>query len=139
MSISIFTNKSLRPEVDDLKSALGKTFALWEEIKEYVNSKNSYFINEWNNPGPKYGWSFRIKDSNRAIIYLLPRKGFFKVALVFGKKAKETALESDVSSAIKTELRNAVVYAEGTGIRLDVKTKTIVKDIKKLIDIKILH
>jgi len=139
MSISIFTNKSIRPDEDDLKSALGKTYVFWEVIKEYVNSKNPYFINEWNNPGPKYGWSFRIKDSNRAIIYLLPRKGYFKVALVFGQKAKETALETDISSALKTELRNAVVYAEGTGIRIDVKTKTIVKDIKKLIDIKILH
>lgn len=139
MSISIFTNKSIKPETDDLKSALGKTLPLWEDIKQYVNSKNSFYINEWNYPGPKYGWSFRIKDSERAIVYLLPRKDYFKVALVFGKKAKESALKSDVSSAVKTELRNAVVYAEGTGIRLDVKTKTIVKDIKKLIDIKILN
>ncbi len=139
MDTSIFMDKSQKPSDKDLKSGLGKTYAIWSLVSEYVNSKNSLFINEWNYPGVKYGWSFRIKDKKRAIIYLLPRKDYFKVAFVFGQKATDEINESNVSEGIKEELRTARVYAEGRGIRIDVKSKEIFKDIKQLVDIKLSH
>lgn len=137
MDTSIFINKSQKPSDIELKSALGKTYAIWRLILEYVNSKNSLYINEWNYPGVKYGWSFRIKDKKRAIIYLLPRKDYFKAAFVFGQKATEEIKNSNVSQGIKEELLKAKVYAEGRGIRIDVKGKEIVDDIKQLADIKL--
>ena len=71
------------------------------------------------------------------MIYLLPREVFFKVALVFGQKATELILASTVSEDLKNELKAAKVYAEGRGIRVEVKNKSIIDDIKKLIAIKI--
>jgi hypothetical protein len=62
---------------------------------------------------------------------LLPRDGFFKVALVFGQKATELILASTVSEDLKNELKAAKVYAEGRGIRVEVKNKSIIDDIKK--------
>lgn len=137
METSIFMNKSQRPDDNDLKSALGKTYSLWHLISDYVNTKNPLYVNEWNYPGVKYGWSFRIKDSKRAIIYLLPRKDYFKAAFVFGQKAAEDVFNGKISKEIKEELRKAKVYAEGRGIRIDIKDKKAVKDIKQLIDIKL--
>jgi hypothetical protein len=137
MDKNIFMNKSNKPEIADLKSALGETYALWTSISKYVNSINILFINDWNYPGEKYGWSFRIKDKKRAIVYLLPRKNCFKVAFVFGQKATDLILQSKISEEIKSELKAAKVYAEGRGIRIEVKSKNILKDIKQLIDIKL--
>lgn len=71
--------------------------------------------------GEKYGWNFRIKDKKRAIIYFLPRDNYFKVAFVFGQKATDTIMESDVSPGIRNDLEKATKYAEGRGIRIDVK------------------
>ena len=92
---------------------------------------------EWNYPGKKYGWSYRIKDKKRAIIYFLPRDKYFKVAFVFGQKATGIVLDSNISLDIKTELEQATKYAEGRGIRIDVKDKLILPDIKQLIEIKL--
>lgn len=64
-------------------------------------------LEEWNYPGKKYGWSYRIKDKKRAIIYFLPRENYFKVAFVFGQKATDIVLESDISGKIKTDLKMA--------------------------------
>jgi hypothetical protein len=69
----------------------------------------------------------------------LPREGFFKVAFVFGQKAADDVLQSDIHEKIKTELQSAKVYAEGRGIKIDVKGEEIVADIKKLVDIKLKH
>jgi len=93
-------------------------------------------IEEWNFPGIKYGWSLRIKDKKRAIIYLLPRDGYFKAAFVFGAKAFEQVMQSSVSDEIKSELSAAKPYAEGRGIRIDVVNEGVVKDVEELVRIK---
>jgi hypothetical protein len=132
---SIFTDKNKLPNDNDLKESLGDTCQLWHLIRDYVISKYPKGFDEWS--CSKYGWSLRIKDKKRAIIYLLPRDRFFKVALVFGQKATDTIIKSQIANSIKTELDSAKVYAEGRGIRIDIKDKMIISDIKELIDIKL--
>jgi hypothetical protein len=132
---SIFTNKANVPNDANLQSALGETYDLWQIIADYVHSKHSAAFDEWNYMGG--GWNFRVKDKKRVVIYLLPRDGFFKVALVFGQKATDMIMQSEVSEYIKTELEAAKVYVEGRGIRIEVKNHETVNDIKVLIDIKL--
>ncbi len=134
---SVFTDKIHKPSNKDLEHALGKTSALWSHIVQFTEGEYPGAVSEWNYPGAKYGWSFRIKDKKRVIIYLLPRAGFFKCALVFGDKALALIFAGDISEAIKDELRSAKKYAEGTGVRIDVRKKSDLKDILKLIQIKL--
>ena len=132
---SIFTDKDKLPNDNDLKESLGYTYQLWQLIKDYVISKYPKGFEEWS--CSKYGWSFRIKDKKRAIIYFLPRDRFFKVAFVFGQKATDMIMKSQIANSIKTELDSAKVYAEGRGIRIDILDKMIISDIQELIDIKL--
>lgn len=85
--ISIFTDKAIEPTQKDVANKLNTLYLIWEQIYQLVYSKYSNGVDGWNYPGKKYGWSFRIKDKRRAIIYFLPRDGYFKVAFVFGQKA----------------------------------------------------
>jgi hypothetical protein len=137
MEDKIFTEKDIIPTESSLKEVLGEKYKLWQHVRNYTVEKYPAAIQEWNYPGKKYGWSYRIKDKKRAIIYLLPYQGYFKVALVFGPKAMSRVLQSGVSQEIKTELENAIPYAEGRGIRIEVKNADTLKDIKQLIEIKI--
>ncbi len=137
MDKSVFLNKQNIPSNNDLMNALGYNFNSWQMIKDYVLLKYPSAIEEWNYPSDKYGWSFRIKDKKRVILYLLPREKFFKVAFVFGQKAFNTIMESQISNTIKIELDSAKKYAEGRGIRIDIINDKITNDIKELIDIKL--
>ena len=139
MATSIFTDKTQKPGAVDLQNALGKTFGLWSEIAEYVFKNYPDAKDEWAFPGKNFGWNFRIRDSKRVIIYMMPEDKFFRVSLVFGTKATEEAMLCKLSKEIKDLISSAKVYAEGRGIRIDVAKKKIVKDIKKLIDIKLLN
>jgi len=139
MDISIFTDKKIMPTDDDLKITLGNTYGMWQHLTGYVHFKYSAAVDMWNYSGDKYGWTFRIKDKKRAIVYLLPRDKFFKIALIFGQKATDAIMDSQVNSSIKSELASAKVYAEGRGIRIDITDETILNDLKTLIDIKISH
>jgi hypothetical protein len=135
--ISIFTNKLIVPKNEDLVVNLGSTYSLWRQIREFVYQKYPNGVEDWNFPGKNYGWSFRIKDKKRAIIYFLPRNNYFKVAFVFGQKALDLILETNISESIKTDLLNAKKYAEGRGVSIDVKNETNIPDIQKLIEIKL--
>jgi len=140
MDISIFPDKAVKPSETDLEPCLGaNSYAHWKKIRDYVISQYPNATEEWNYPGKKYGWSFRIKDKKRAILYFLPRDQHFKVAFIFGKKAMDQVLKSDVSPEIKTDLKNARAYAEGRGIRIDVTTEETLKDIERLVQIKLAH
>jgi hypothetical protein len=134
---SVFVDKKKVPTAKDLQEALGATFKLWEAIVAFVKKSYPGAVETWNFPGEKYGWSFRISDKKRVLVYLLPRDGFFKVAFVFGQKATDEILKSGIAESIKTEIKNAKVYAEGRGIRIDVKSKPALGDVKELIKIKI--
>lgn len=135
--ISIFQNKEEKPTEKDLTERLGTTWEFWIQLRNFIIDKYPYRLEEWNYSGKKYGWSFRIKDKKRAIIYFLPRDNYFKVAFVFGQKASEKIIESDITTKIKKEIEQAPKYAEGRGIRIEIKNGILIPDIKKLIEIKL--
>ena len=135
METSIFLDKDSIPTSTELTLELGDTYYLWKLIEDYVHVQYPKYIDEWN--CTKNGWSFRIKDKKRAIIYFLPREKYFKVAFVFGQKATDVIMKSDIAAEIKKELDAARVYAEGRGIRIDIKNDKVVNDVKKLITIKL--
>lgn len=139
MDKSFFTDKTFIPTVESLKSALQETYPYWQQIEGYTLTKYPAAEKEWKFPGEKHGWSYRIKDKKRVIVYLLPRDGYFKAALVFSEKATNTVMESSVDEKIKSHLMAAKAYAEGRGIRIEVQNSNIVRDIKALIDIKLSH
>lgn len=137
--MSIFTDKEIQPSDALLQQGLGSGFIYWKKVEELVMEKYPEGKGSWNFSGKKFGWSYQIKDKKRALIYLLPRRGYFKVALVFGEKAFQEILNSTVSQQIKAELSTAPKYAEGRGIRIDVRDEQLLGDIGQLIPIKIAH
>lgn len=139
MDTSIFSNKELIPGDQDLSEKLEKTCDLWNSIRDYVQEKAPDSVEEWKYSGKKFGWSFRINDKKRVLIYLLPREAYFKAAFVFGQKATDAIVNSTISDTIKKELLSAKVYAEGRGIRIDVRDPEVLEDIRRLIEIKLAY
>lgn len=135
--ISIFQDKSRQPDEADLIRELKDRYLWWQQICGMVFMRYPMALTGWNYPGAKYGWSFRMNDKKRAIIYLLPRAGYFKAAFVFGDKAVDAIVSSSVSDTVKTRLLQARKYAEGRGIRIDVLTETDLADVERLIEIKL--
>jgi hypothetical protein len=134
---SFFTDKKNAPVEAELQQALGKTFAEWRALSDFVKKNSPGAIEEWKFTGEKFGWSFRVRDKKRVLVYFLPRDKFFKVAFVFGQKATDRILASNISNTIKEELRTTRVYAEGRGIRLEIKDQAQIEEIRELIKIKI--
>lgn len=137
METSYFTDLTKTPTIDELKIALGDRFSLWMEIRDFVVEKYPLAIEEWHVSLKKFGWGFRIKDKKRAIVYLSPKNGWFIATFVFGQKATDEIMASEIHNDIKTDLMNSKVYMEGRVIRIDVREPDLIADIKKLVLIKL--
>lgn len=137
MALSVFESKENCPAPADLQDVLAESYSLWEVLKQHVYNYKPDATEEWNYAGKSFGWSFRIRDKKRVLIYLIPCKGYFKLALVYGGKATEEALQSFVSEDLKMIIRTAKVYAEGRGFRVDVFQNSNLEDLYQLIDCKL--
>jgi hypothetical protein len=62
MEPGIFMDKSAVPADAGVREALGDKFELWKEIRDRVLQRYPEGVEEWNFPGKKYGWSFRLID-----------------------------------------------------------------------------
>lgn len=137
METSYFTDLAKTPTTDELKIALGDRFSLWMEIRDFVIGKYPLAVEEWHVSVKRFGWGFGIKDKKRAIVYLSPKNGWFIVTFVFGQKATNEIMVSEINADIKTELMNSKVYMEGRVARIEVREPYLIADIKKLVLIKL--
>lgn len=135
MDTSFFSNKDKAPSESELKKALKENYGGWTSLRDYIFKNSPGTFEEWN--FSKYGWNCRIKDKKRAIIYLMPCENYFRASFALGEKATEEILQGNVSPEIKKIISSAKVYAEGRGVRLDVKNKNIVNDILRIVSVKI--
>jgi hypothetical protein len=136
MALSAFDDKSSSPRAVELTKTLGRTSGLWDKLRDHLTSEYQPLFEKWTFPGQKWGWSLQLKQKKRTILYMTPRKGFFSAGFTLGERAVKAAHESDLPESVLTTIDSARKYAEGRGVRIEVKSKTDLETTKKLAAIK---
>lgn len=137
MSVSVFEDKATMPDDKMLAEALGKSNRLWQEIKKNLKTEYGELIEEWKFYGRKSGWILKTLRKKRNLFFFIPLEGSFYASFVFGDKAVAAVEKSSLPKKLITELKNSRKYAEGRGLRIDVKSSADVEHIKKLVEIKV--
>jgi hypothetical protein len=137
MAASVFEDKATMPDDKMLANALGKSNRLWQEIKKHLKAEYGELIEEWKFYGRKSGWVLKTLRKKRNLFFFIPLEGSFQVSFVFGEKAVVAVEKSGLPQELITELKNARKYAEGRGLRIDVKNSADVEHVKKLVEIKV--
>ena len=133
----LFLDKSTQPTEGQLKEAIADTYDYWIEIKKRVAELYGDTKGEWKFYSKKSGWTLKTLLKKRNLFFFQPFANYFSLTFIFGDKAVNVIEESDVSEALKIVLREAIKYAEGRGLSVNVKTRNDLVDVNKLIDIKI--
>jgi len=77
-----------------------------------------------------------LKQEKRAILYMIPCKGYFLASFALGEKAVNAAHESDLPASVLTVIDNSKKYAEGRGVRLEIRNAEDVNSVEKIAAIK---
>jgi hypothetical protein len=136
VALSCFDDKSKPPQKSDLAAALGKTFALWNQLQTAIAAKFPPLTIEWGCSGKSTGWGLRLKQNQRAVLYMTPCQGYFLASFALGEKAVKLAHDRGLPVSILKVIDSAPKYAEGRGVRFEVRTLTDLRHIEKVADIK---
>lgn len=136
MEDNVFNDKSVVPDGRTLMKTLGETGSLWLELRRYVQDRYGPAIEEWKYYGPKSGWTMKLLSPKKNLFFFTALKGGFRLSFVFGDRAVEAIMESDLPRNIIEEITNSKKYPEGRGLRVEVKDMRAAAAVRELIRIK---
>ena len=136
MTLSAFDGNSNAPTDKDLAEVLGKSHALWIELRDHVASAFAPLNVEWGCSSKSAGWGLRLKTEKRAVLYLCPCRGYFLASFALGEKAVRAAKEAGLPESVLKTIDDAPRYAEGRGVRFEIRTRGDVRNMEKLAAIK---
>jgi hypothetical protein len=136
--INAFRGKATQPGDDELATALGPSRKLWNEFIEWMAEEEGVAGQEWKGICVnKYGWSLRLNQKGRNIVYLGPGEGCFMVSFVLSDEALKAAKELRLPKAAADALAAAPRYPEGNGLRLIVHRAADLPAIRRITAIKL--
>ena len=136
MALSAFDDKARKPTEAELARALKSSFDFWNDLKARMAARFTPLFFEWGFAGKAYGWGLRLKHKKRAVLYMTPCEGYFLASFALGEKAVKVAHNSDLPTSVLNLIDGAKKYAEGRGVRLEVRNAKDVRHVEKLAVIK---
>jgi len=136
MALSAFDDKSTEPQAHAVAAVLGDTADLWGELIANIASRFEPLARDWGFSGKKWGWALRLKHKKRAVLYMTPCDGFFVVGFALGQKAVDAAHQSELPPSILEIIDGSQQYAEGRGVRIDVRNADDVRHVTHVAEIK---
>ena len=136
MALSAFDDKSKEPLAAELEGALGRSSARWDELVAHIAEEYAPLDQTWNFSGAKWGWSLRLKQRKRTVLYMTPCERHFLVGFALGEKAVNAARAGSLPDSIMAIIDEAPKYAEGRGVRIEVRIQADLEGVKALAAIK---
>jgi hypothetical protein len=136
VTLSAFADKKNQPTEKDLRSVLGKAYPAWVRLIELVSDRIDPISQVWGFTSASTGWGLRLKRNDRIILYMTPREDHFLVSFALGEKAVVAARAHKLRKAVLKAIESAPKYAEGRGVRLEVRHAREVPALATLAEIK---
>jgi hypothetical protein len=125
------------PEKRDIDDLLGRASALWTALHSDLSSQFGPLTEKWSFSRKTNHWSLQLKEKKkRTILYLIPLSGCFQAAFALGEKACAAARVSTLPASVVDIIEQAPRYPEGRGVRLEVRSRKDVENVKVVAAIK---
>jgi hypothetical protein len=139
VTLSAFADKAHPPTDEELRPVLGKAHPAWTRLIALVSERIVPISQVWGFTSARSGWSLRLKCNQRVILYMLPREGHFQVSFALGEKAAAAAHARKLPAPVLKAIDSAPRYAEGRGLRFEVRQSREVSALATLAEIKHEH
>ena len=116
-----------------VRRVLGPALPAWDALLDPARERTT----EWKRYGKKHPWSLRVFEGKRTVLWLVPEEGVLRVAVIVGEKAVAKGLAGPLSRRLKRELREAPAYPEGRVVRFRMKSAARVRDVERLVGLKL--
>jgi len=130
-----FPDQSIKPTGQAIQAALGNTYSYYEKIIGLASA----YSQEWTFTKSS-GWMLKIYDRKKALLYLIPLNGGFKISLAIHENEREALLRDDELGIMHDQISASKKYSEGFALQWNVANENEFQPvelfIKKLIAIR---
>ena len=135
MNARPFLEKSNQPNDQTLQAALGSLHAAYQDLIALADS----YQQAWTFTKSS-GWMLKIHDRKKALFYLIPLRGGFKISLAIRPAEREALLRDDELADLHEKISSSKKYSEGFALQFDIASPQelplLVLFMKKLIAIR---
>jgi hypothetical protein len=136
MPTNAFIGATKAPSERELSAKLGPAKAAWDQLISELRECGADG-QEWGSSSKKLGWSLRVKRGGRVIVYLAPSEGCFLASFALGDRAMRATRTLKLAPATLKALKEAKRYAEGSAVRVEIRSEADVADVIALARVKI--
>jgi hypothetical protein len=115
MSERPFLAEAQKPDATALEVALGPAFAFYRDLTDLSDG----FKQEWVHTKGS-GWMLKVADGKKALCYVIPLEGSFRVSMAIRESERAALLESEHMADYGALLTSARKFAEGYSVAFDV-------------------
>jgi hypothetical protein len=110
-----FADAAAQPTSPALESTLGRAFDRYESLLGLAAT----FAQEWNFSKAS-GWMLKVHDGKKALFYLIPLKGGFKISMAIRESEREALMADHDLASLNDAFVSAKEYSEGFGMQFEV-------------------
>ncbi len=136
MTESCFGKSRPQPTPEEVRSALGSCFPLWERLTSFIE-KSCQAEGIWSRWGPaKHGWNIRYRRNGKSLTALHPQQERIIAQVVLGKVQAERALKLKLGERTLQVLKETPQERDGRWLFISVTSESDAEDVEKLLLIK---
>ena len=113
-----FPDAQHRPNDRELPGALGDSFAPFGELIGRLHARHPEVTSAWQYSA-QAGWYQVHLLKKRRLLYLVPKRGDFRLMMILGRKAVETLKTGPFGARVNRLLKTTRHYPEGTMFAFD--------------------
>ena len=136
MSPSAFLDRGSPPSERSLEAVLGNGNGLWAQLRASLASEWIPLQEKWSFSGKSHGWILQLRHKKRTVLYMVPCPGYFVASFALGESACVASQRSGLPPRVVEIIQKAPRYPEGRGVRLEVRSKQDLANVKQLALIK---
>ena len=135
MSIGCFLDKDHPPSAEEVRSALGAQYPLWEQLQQFMLDTYQMTV-ELSFGGKKYGWNLWYRKSGKSLVSLYPQQGYLVAQVVLGNEQAEQALQLELGENVKHVLEITPQLHDGRWLFIPVCAGQDANDVQQLLLVK---
>jgi len=135
MSVGCFLDKDHSPSEEEVRSALGVQYPLWEQLQQFMLDTYQMTV-ELSFGGKKYGWNLWYRKSGKSLVSLYPQEGYLVAQVVLGKDQVEQAFQLELGENVRNVLETTPQLHDGCWLFIPVRTSQDAGDVQQLLLVK---
>lgn len=128
MRPNAFTDGEAIPDDISLEKALGPVFRDYTDLMRLCAGWRF----AWRH-GKSSGWLLKVHDGRKALFWLSPLEGGFRLNFALREKERKTLLSAKLRKTWKADLQGAQKFPEGYAFRIEIVTRPQYKEARKIV------